>query len=82
MHLTKVLHIIYQIVVFVKFVKTYQQNTFNNSLETNQNVKESSYEDVSYTNLFRDSINEKSWAESKNRIRHHAKIGALLLKCN
>ena len=82
MFITKVLRIIYQIIVFVKFVKSVEQNTFNSSLKTNPNVKENSYEDVSYSNLFRDSMNEKSWAESKNRIRHHAKIGALPLTCN
>ena len=82
MRLTKLLHIVHQIIVFVKLVKSAEQNAFNNSVKTNQNVKENSYEDVSYTNLFRDSMNEQSWAETKNRIRHHAKIGALPLTCN
>ena len=82
MRLAKLLHIVHQIIVFVKFVKSAEQNTFNNSTKTNQNAKENPYDDESYTNLFRDSMNEQSWAETKNRIRHHAKIGALPLTCN
>ena len=53
-----------------------------NQSNTNRDVNENLYEDLSYTKSYRNSENGRNRTVTETRIRNHAKIGALLLICN
>ena len=79
MYCTNSFNIFIQIFVFLQIVKNALQI---NQSKTNRNVNENLYEDLSYTESYRNSENGRNRTVTENRIRNHAKIGALLLICN
>ena len=79
MYCTNSFNIFIQIFVFLQIVKNALQ--INHS-KTNRNVNENLYEDLSYTESYRNSENGRNRTLKENRIRNHAKIGTLLLICN
>ena len=79
MYCTNSFNIFIQIFVFLQIVKNALQV---NHSKTNRNVNKNVYEDLSYTESYRNSENGRNRTVTENRIRNHAKIGALLLICN
>ena len=79
MYCTNSFNIFIQIFVFLQIVKNALQI---NQSKTNRNVNENLYEDLSYTESYRNSENGRNRTVTENRIRNHAKIGALLVICN
>ena len=82
MHFIDALYSIGLLIIFSFVVKNAEPITLNDTSRNYQNHNENSYEDFSYANSFRDSVNEKIWTETENPIKSHAKIGALLIICN